>query len=84
MRGQINSIYCSKVINVSSADLCTVKFMTLTWPGIAGGGGQKYGLLNRGSAILRGKKHNDGTETLSYILFNIQPLQLFTISVKLT
>lgn len=25
----------------------------LTWPGIDGGGGQKYGLLNRGSAILQ-------------------------------
>lgn len=25
----------------------------LTWPGMDGGGGQKYGLLNRGSAILK-------------------------------
>lgn len=24
-----------------------------TWPGMDGGGGQKYGLLNRGSAILK-------------------------------
>lgn len=27
--------------------------ITLTWPGMDGGGGQKYGLLNRGSAILK-------------------------------
>ena len=27
----------------------------LTWPGMDGGGGQKYGLLNRGSAILKEK-----------------------------
>lgn len=27
-----------------------------TWPGMDGGGGQKYGLLNRGSAILKGEQ----------------------------
>lgn len=30
-----------------------VGVITLTWPGMDGGGGQKYGLLNRGSAILK-------------------------------
>lgn len=30
-----------------------VGVITLTWPGMEGGGGQKYGLLNRGSAILK-------------------------------
>lgn len=27
--------------------------VSLTWLGMVGGGGQKYGLLNRGSAILQ-------------------------------
>lgn len=33
----------------------------LTWLGMVGGGGQKYGLLNRGSAILQGEsdRHRD-------------------------
>lgn len=51
--------------------------MTLTWPGIAGGGGQKYGLLNRGSAMLEQKQDSKhikfhSVNTAKDHLFNIR------------
>lgn len=47
METNSNEGWESQLVNVERA---------LTWPGMDGGGGQKYGLLNRGSAILKESK----------------------------